>query len=62
MNFGTMPFGAYSKAFYEFININELAKSENYDDIHRAKPKKMSLTIELKSLTKEKMFKEVNYA
>jgi len=28
----------------------------------RAKPKKMSLTIELKSLTKEKMFKEVNYA
>ncbi len=43
-------------------NIDGVVNTQNYDDIYRAKPKKMSLTIELKSLTKEKMFKEVNYA
>jgi len=44
-------------------NIDELAKSQIYDDIYCAKQgKKLSLTIKLKSLIKEKMFKEVNYA
>jgi len=43
-------------------NIDELIKNQICDNIYRTKQKKMSLTKGLKSLTKEKMFKEANYA